>query len=275
MTLDAGAAHEAVRRLGEELGLGTAELAEGICDVANAIAVVDLNRARVSEILPLGAKDHGIAGSGLDPSDRDGGIGIESFAGLKGLVLDNFRQDPAMMKESLSMALFARNYIKVPPSTVAIFYGRKHTLVDDKGCKAWSQRFGDKWEAKDKKCTWSADGGKDVLTLGDGDWARKVTADGDYLVSDQFTETVKYTTKAASFDEAKLEAFVGKGVNDFGTMLTAALASTGSRTSCGCRRWPLPVEASCMTPCGSATSPELPTPPSSTTCFEPPTPSAS
>jgi hypothetical protein len=54
---------------------------------ANAIAVVDLNRARVSEILPLGAKDHGIAGSGLDPSDRDGGIGIESFAGLKGLYL--------------------------------------------------------------------------------------------------------------------------------------------------------------------------------------------
>ena len=33
------------------------------------------------------------------------------------------------------MALFARNYIKVPPSTVAIFYGRKHTLVDEKGNK--------------------------------------------------------------------------------------------------------------------------------------------
>src|SRR5918995_7390432 len=32
-----------------------------------------------------------------------------------------------------AMALFARNYIKVPPSTVAIFYGRKHTLIDDKG----------------------------------------------------------------------------------------------------------------------------------------------
>jgi flotillin len=32
-----------------------------------------------------------------------------------------------------AMALFARNYIKVPPSTVAIFYGRKHTLVDEKG----------------------------------------------------------------------------------------------------------------------------------------------
>src|SRR5262245_21464174 len=32
-------------------------------------------------------------------------------------------------------ALFARNYIKVPPSTVAILYGRKHAFVDDKGSK--------------------------------------------------------------------------------------------------------------------------------------------
>ena len=32
-----------------------------------------------------------------------------------------------------AMALFARNYIKVPPSMVAIFYGRKHNLVDEKG----------------------------------------------------------------------------------------------------------------------------------------------
>src|SRR5262245_46652412 len=35
-----------------------------------------------------------------------------------------------------AMALFARNYIKVPPSTVAIFYGHKHSFVDDKGVKA-------------------------------------------------------------------------------------------------------------------------------------------
>src|SRR5262245_4941176 len=34
-----------------------------------------------------------------------------------------------------AMALFARNYIKVPPSTVAIFYGPKHTIVDDRGNK--------------------------------------------------------------------------------------------------------------------------------------------
>src|SRR5436190_10632600 len=35
-----------------------------------------------------------------------------------------------------AMALFARNYIKVPPSTVAIFYGRKHTFIDEKGNRA-------------------------------------------------------------------------------------------------------------------------------------------
>ena len=35
-----------------------------------------------------------------------------------------------------AMALYARNYIKVPPSEVAIFYGRKHTIVDDHGVKA-------------------------------------------------------------------------------------------------------------------------------------------
>jgi flotillin len=33
----------------------------------------------------------------------------------------------------VAMALFARNYIKVPPSMVAIIYGRKHTIIDDKG----------------------------------------------------------------------------------------------------------------------------------------------
>ena len=32
-----------------------------------------------------------------------------------------------------AMALFARNYIKVPPSTVAIFYGRKHRIADERG----------------------------------------------------------------------------------------------------------------------------------------------
>ncbi len=36
----------------------------------------------------------------------------------------------------VAMALFARNYLKVPPSMVAIIYGRKHTIVDDKGTRS-------------------------------------------------------------------------------------------------------------------------------------------
>src|SRR5262245_66079183 len=35
-----------------------------------------------------------------------------------------------------AMALFAKNYVKVPPSTVAIFFGRKHTFIDEHGNKA-------------------------------------------------------------------------------------------------------------------------------------------
>ena len=54
---------------------------------ANAIAVVDLNRALVTEIMPLGFKDFGLEGAGLDPSDRDGGINIRTVPGLKGIYM--------------------------------------------------------------------------------------------------------------------------------------------------------------------------------------------
>ena len=46
----------------------------------------------------------------------------QTFAGLKGLVLDNFRQDAAMMKESLSMALFARMGLAAPRVSHARVY---------------------------------------------------------------------------------------------------------------------------------------------------------
>lgn len=39
---------------------------------ANAVAEIDLRRARVTRIAALGTKDHSLAGAGLDPSDRDG-----------------------------------------------------------------------------------------------------------------------------------------------------------------------------------------------------------
>jgi len=45
----------------------------------NAIARIDLRRARVIDVVALGTKDHAVAGNELDPSDRDGGIHLGSW----------------------------------------------------------------------------------------------------------------------------------------------------------------------------------------------------
>ena len=45
--------------------------AYAVLQEANAVAVVDLATATVTDIWPLGAKDHSVPGQGLDPSDRD------------------------------------------------------------------------------------------------------------------------------------------------------------------------------------------------------------
>jgi hypothetical protein len=52
----------------------------------NALAVVDIERARVLEILPLGEKDHARRGHGLDASDRDGAIHIARWP-VRGLYM--------------------------------------------------------------------------------------------------------------------------------------------------------------------------------------------
>jgi len=51
----------------------------------NAVAVLDLSSLTVSAIIPLGYKDHGQVGMGLDPSDRDAGINIRPWAGVMGM----------------------------------------------------------------------------------------------------------------------------------------------------------------------------------------------
>ncbi|MCV2392709.1 choice-of-anchor I family protein [Actinotalea sp. M2MS4P-6] len=51
----------------------------------NAIAVVDLARAKVTRIMPLGYKDWGT--TPLDPSDKDGVVDLRTFDGLRGLYM--------------------------------------------------------------------------------------------------------------------------------------------------------------------------------------------
>jgi DNA-binding beta-propeller fold protein YncE len=51
----------------------------------NAVAIVDLDRAKVRKIVPLGLKDFGKAG--IDASDRDGKIDIRPRPGVKGMYM--------------------------------------------------------------------------------------------------------------------------------------------------------------------------------------------
>ncbi len=46
----------------------------------NALAIIDIATATVSDLVPLGTKDHSTAGNGLDPSDRDDGAGGPAIA---------------------------------------------------------------------------------------------------------------------------------------------------------------------------------------------------
>jgi len=52
---------------------------------ANAIAVIDIAKATVERIMPLGFKDHGRAGNELDTSDKDGGPSLRAWPGLYGV----------------------------------------------------------------------------------------------------------------------------------------------------------------------------------------------
>ncbi|ACE84662.1 choice-of-anchor I family protein [Cellvibrio japonicus] len=53
----------------------------------NALAKVDITTATVTDILPLGFKDHGVEGNGLDVTDTDGKSEIKTWSGLRGLYL--------------------------------------------------------------------------------------------------------------------------------------------------------------------------------------------
>ncbi|MEZ4287756.1 MAG: choice-of-anchor I family protein [Polyangiales bacterium] len=61
----------------------------------NALAVVDLNTLSITDVLPLGTKNHSIAGFELDASDRDNAINIMSWP-----VLGMFQPDSIAAYES-------------------------------------------------------------------------------------------------------------------------------------------------------------------------------
>lgn len=53
---------------------------------ANALALIDIRRAEVIDILPLGSKDHSLAGNGMDVSNKDDAINITNWP-VKGMYM--------------------------------------------------------------------------------------------------------------------------------------------------------------------------------------------
>ena len=53
----------------------------------NAFAIIDVANARVTDIVPLGYKDHGVEGQGLDASDTDKAADIRTWPGVFGMYL--------------------------------------------------------------------------------------------------------------------------------------------------------------------------------------------
>lgn len=54
----------------------------------NAMAKVNIATATITDVLPLGYKDHGVAGNELDASDTEGGaINIKTWPGVRGMYL--------------------------------------------------------------------------------------------------------------------------------------------------------------------------------------------
>ncbi|GAA5632608.1 hypothetical protein Acal02_03260 [Acinetobacter calcoaceticus] len=51
----------------------------------NAIARIDIAQQKITDIYPLGYKDHGVVGNELDVSDKDKKIDIKTWAGLVGM----------------------------------------------------------------------------------------------------------------------------------------------------------------------------------------------
>lgn len=55
------------------------------CQENNAVAVLDIESAVITDIFPLGFKDHGLVENALDASNRDDAINIATYANLYGM----------------------------------------------------------------------------------------------------------------------------------------------------------------------------------------------
>jgi hypothetical protein len=75
----------------------------------NAIAIVDIRSATVTDVMGLGTKNHSLAGNGLDASNEDDAINITNWP-----VLGTYMPDAIAAYRTRG-----RNYLVTPRGTVA------------------------------------------------------------------------------------------------------------------------------------------------------------
>lgn len=107
----------------------------------NAMAKVDIATATVTNVLPLGYKDHGVAGNELDASDTEGGaINIKTWPGVRGMYLPD-----AMASYTVGGATYlvtanegdARAWVKDSP----LYWGDAGTSTPGDASKGFVEEF--------------------------------------------------------------------------------------------------------------------------------------
>ena len=66
---------------------------------ANSVAMLDIDNAIITAIVPLGTKDHNAPGNGLDPSDRDGDF---EDNGTSAIIIDNWPLKGLYMPDTIA-----------------------------------------------------------------------------------------------------------------------------------------------------------------------------
>jgi hypothetical protein len=88
-----------------------------------------------------------------------------------------------------------------------------HVLDASGACTSWERLA--TWRERPETCVWSREDGKDVLTIGTGDWAIEVAADGDLLVDEQFRHD--------------MAGGVHRRAVDYADAMRAVMVATGAR----------------------------------------------
>jgi hypothetical protein len=126
----------------------------------NALAKVDIATATVSNILPLGFKDHGVAGNELDASDTDGkSINIKTWPGVRGMYLPDSMASYTVGNQTY-LVTANEGDARAWGETNPLYFGTKTPVVAGDASKGFVEEFRVKHLVN--KSGWSGRAGDDL-----------------------------------------------------------------------------------------------------------------